>query len=175
MDHLDVEFGAFDGWVVEAADIVEEVAGEGAMRVDGCALKAKVVVILRDLLVYGGVVDGYGNPRDFGSGCAFGREETAIDVVVECGWNDVVIGGDELDTCLIEREGSVAVVGDDDTDGDEAVLDVLEAKEVAVFRVVAGLGGDGDVLVGMSVESGVLIGWFGWWGLLVGCEGVGGD
>jgi hypothetical protein len=53
------------------------------------------------------------------------------------------------------------------------VLDILEAEEAAVFGIVARLGGDGDVLVGMGVESGVLIGRFGGWGLLVGGVGVG--
>ncbi len=47
VDHLDVELGAFEGWVVEAADVVEEVAGEGGVGVDGGALEAEVVVVLR--------------------------------------------------------------------------------------------------------------------------------
>jgi len=42
------------------------------------------------------------------------------------------------------------------------VLDVREAEELAVFGVVAGVGGNGEVLVGVSVEGGVLVGWF--WG-----------
>ncbi len=75
----------------------------------------------------------------------------------------------------VEREGGVAVVGDDDADGDEAVLDVFEAKEAAIARIVAGFGGDGDVLVGMGVKGGVLIGRFRGWGLFVGCKGIGGD
>ena len=36
----------------------------------------------------------------------------------------VVVGGDELHAGVFEGEGGVAVVGDDDADGDEAVGDV---------------------------------------------------
>ena len=57
--------------------------------------------------------------------------------------------------------GAVAVVGDDDADGQEAVLDVGQAEEGAVSGVVAGLGGDGDVLAGMGVVGGVLGGGLG--------------
>ena len=55
------------------------------------------------------------------------------------------------------------------------MLDVLETEEAAIARIVAGLGGYGDVLVGMGVEGGVLIGRFGWRGFFVGCKGIGGD
>ncbi len=92
---------------------------------------------------------------------AFGGEETAVDVVVGGGGDLVVVGGDELDAGVVEGEGGVAVVGDDDADGEHAVLDVGEAEEVAVLGVVAGVGGDGDVLVGVGVEGGVLSGGFG--------------
>ena len=34
VDHLDVEFGVFEGGVVEALDVVEEVAGEGGVGLD---------------------------------------------------------------------------------------------------------------------------------------------
>ena len=38
VDHLDVELGAFEGVVVELANVVEEIAGEGAVGVDGGGL-----------------------------------------------------------------------------------------------------------------------------------------
>ena len=38
--------------------------------------------------------------------------------------------------------------------GMRAVLDVGEAEEVAVFGLGAGVGGDGDVIVGVGVEGG---------------------
>ena len=69
----------------------------------------------------------------------------------------------------------VAVVGDDDADGQEAVLDVGQAEEAAVLGIVAGVGGDGDVLVGVGVEGGVLGGGLGGRGFFVGGVGDGGD
>ena len=89
---------------------------------------------------------------------ALGGEEAALDVVVGGGGDLVVVDGDELDAGVVERERGVAVVGEDDADGDEAVLDVGQAEEVAVLLVVAGFGGDGDLLVGVGVEGGVLVG-----------------
>ena len=73
----------------------------------------------------------------------------------------VVVGGDELHAGVFEREGVVGVVGDDDADGQQAVLDVGQAEEGALLGVVAGFGGDGDVLVGVGVVGGVL-GWRAW-------------
>src|SRR6266851_8438850 len=131
MDHLDVEFRALQRWVVEASDVVEEVSGEGAVGVDGRALEAEVVVILGDLLVDGGVVDGDGDDGDLRSLRPAGGEEAAVDVVVlGCG-DDVAVGGDELDARLFERKRGVAVVSDVDADGDEGVLYVGEAEEGA--------------------------------------------
>ncbi len=45
----------------------------------------------------------------------------------------------------------IAVVGDDDADGQQAVLDVGQAKEVALVGIVAGFGGDGHLFVGVRV------------------------
>lgn len=39
-------------------DVVEEIAGEGAVGVDDGALEAEVVVIVLDFFVYGWMVDG---------------------------------------------------------------------------------------------------------------------
>jgi hypothetical protein len=47
------------------------------------------------------------------------------------------------------------------------VLDVLKTEEAAVFGLVTGLGGDGDVLFRVGVEGGVLGCWLGWRGGLV--------
>src|SRR5664280_194579 len=64
VDHLDVERGVGESGVVEALDVVEEVAGEGGVGVDDGALEAEVVVVLRDALVDGGALDGDGDERD---------------------------------------------------------------------------------------------------------------
>ena len=135
VDHLDVDLRAFEGRVVEAADVVEEVAAEGAVGVDGGALEAEVVVVLGDFFVDGGVVDGDGDGQgEVGAHALLEVEEAAVDLVEVGGGNLVVVGGDELDADVVEGERGVAVVGDDDADGDEAVLDVGQAEEVAVRR-----------------------------------------
>ncbi len=122
--------------------------------------EAEVGVVLGDLLVDGGVVDGDGDEGDLGAHGGAGGEEAAVDVLEGGGGDDVVVGGDELDADVVEGERVVGVVGDDDADGDEAVLEVGEAEEAAVFGVEAGIGGDGDVLVGVGVEADVLGGGF---------------
>ncbi len=58
VDHLDVELGVAEGGLVEALDVVEEVAGEGGVGVDDGAGEAEVGVVLGDLLVDRGAVDG---------------------------------------------------------------------------------------------------------------------
>jgi len=53
VDHLIVE-RAWARAVVEALDVVEEVASEGGMGVDDGSLEAEVSVVLRNALVDGG-------------------------------------------------------------------------------------------------------------------------
>jgi len=60
VDLLDVERGVGEGGVVEALDVVEEVAGEGGVGVDDGPLEAEVVVVLGDALVDGGALNGMG-------------------------------------------------------------------------------------------------------------------
>src|ERR1035437_8902464 len=153
-DHFDVEFGVFEGGVVEVLDVVEEVAGERGVRLDAGGFEAEVVVVLADLLV-DRVVDGDGDDGDLGAFGALDGEEAAVDVVLGGGGDLVVVGGDELHAGVLEREGAITVVGDDDADGQQTVLDVGHAEEGALFGVVAGVGGDGDVLVGVGVVGGV--------------------
>lgn len=147
------------------------------MGVDDGGGEAKVGVVFGDLLVEGLVVGGDGGKRhgqwNRAPLDALGGEETALDIVEGSGGDDVVVGGDELDAGVVERESGVAVVGEDDADGDEAVLDVGQAEEVAVFGIVAWVGGDGKVLVRVGVEGGVLGCGFGWGRFLVCGEGVG--
>jgi hypothetical protein len=161
VDHLDVDLSAFQGGdvgvVVDVLDVVEEVAGEGGVWGYGGGLEAEVVVVLDDLFVDGGVVDGNVGEGDLGSHGLFGGEEAAVEVVESGGGELVVVGGDELHADFVKVERGVGVVGDDDADGDEGVAYVGEAEEVAIVGTGAGIDGDGDVIVGVGVEGGVLI------------------
>jgi hypothetical protein len=154
VDHLDVEFGVGEGGVVEVLDVVEEVAGEGGVGVDDGAGKAEVVVVVVDLFV-DGMVDGDGDEGDLGAFGGLDGEEAAVDVALGGGWDLLVVGGDELDACIGQGERAVGVVGDDDADGQKAVLDVGQAEEGADLGVVAGVGGDGEVFVWVGVVGGV--------------------
>jgi len=172
VDHFDVDLGVGEGGLFEVLDVVEEVAGEGGVGLDGGGGEAELVVVLHDFLV-DGVVDGDGDDGDLGAFGGLDGEEAAVDVVLGCGGDLVVVGGDELDAGVGEGDGVVGVVGDDDADGQQAVLDVGQAEEGAELGVVAGVGRDGDVLVGVGVEGGVLAGGLGGLGAFL-VRGVGG-
>ncbi len=158
IDHLDVDLRAFEWWVVEAANVVEEIATETAVRVDGGALEAEVGVVFGDFFVDCGMMDGDGDrQRKVRAHALFQIEETAVDLV-EIGGGDLIVGGgDELDTHIVERERGIAVVGDDDAHRDEAVLDVGQAEEAALVGIVAGVDADGDMFGRMRIEGSVLV------------------
>ncbi len=171
MNHLDVKFGVLEGRIVKTPDVVEEIAGEGGVRADDGAVKAEVGVVLGNFFVNGSMVDSdrdHGNPRPHG---ALGREEAAVDLLIGGGRDLIVIGGDELEAGVVERERSVAVVGNGDADRNEAVLDVFEAKEAAVLRFVAGFGGDGDVFGRVGLKGGILGRGFDGRRFAIGCGG----
>jgi hypothetical protein len=96
----------------------------------------------------GSALDGNGDQRNVNGLGAVQGEDAAVDVVFGGGGNLVVVGGDELHAGIVERERAVAVVGEDDADGQQAVREVGQAEEAAGLGIVARLGGDGDVLVG---------------------------
>jgi hypothetical protein len=101
VDHLDVELGTLQRPVRELANVVEEIAGEGAVRVDSGSVEAEIVVVFDDQFVDGLVMDGDGRHREwdgnFAAGCTFGGEEAALEIIVGGGGNRVVVDGDELD------------------------------------------------------------------------------
>ena len=163
VDHLDVELGVLEGGVVEVLDVVEEVAGERGVGADGVPGKPKSLSSSEIFLSTGVRWMGNGVERDVDGLGAVHGEDAAVDVVFGGGGDLVVVGGDELHAGVFEREGAVGVVGDDDADGQQAVLDVRQAEEAALLGVVAGIGGDGDVLVGVGVVGGVLGGGLGGW------------
>ena len=131
------------------------------MGVDDGSLEAEVVVVLGDLLVDGGAFDGDGDERDADGLGAVQGEEAAVDLVLGGGGELFVGGGDELDAGVVKLQGAVAVVGDDDADGQQPVLDVGQAEEAALFGVVAGVSRDGEMLAGVGVVGGVLGGGLG--------------
>lgn len=161
MDHLDVELSTFECGIVEVLDVVEEISGEGGVWFDHGDLKAEVMIVLGDLLIDRSTFDWDWNHRYADGLGAFIGEEAAIDLFLGGGRNFIVGGGDELHSGVFQLKGAVAVVGEDDKDWEKAVLYIGEAEEAAVLWVVAGLGCDGEVLVGMGLVGGIGGGGFG--------------
>ena len=159
-DFAELEGCSFEDGFVEVADVVVEPAGGGRMRGDGGGLEAEVSVVGEDLFVDGRVMDGDGwdgrGHGDAGAADGLELEEAALQIVVGGGVLGDVAGGDEEDAGVVERERLRGVVRDDDADGHEAVAEVVEAGVGRGVFAVAGVGGDGDVLVGMGVVAGIL-------------------
>lgn len=137
--------------VVEVAGVVVEIAGNRGVGSDGGGRETEVGVVGENLLVYGRVVDGDRRERhgqgDASAGGGFAREEAALEFVVVGCLNDGAVGADELDAGVVERDGGVGIVRDDDADGQEAVVGVVETGVGLGFFGVAGLCGDGDFVV----------------------------
>lgn len=112
-----------------------------------CGLReAEVLVVVENLLV-----DGLGPPGDGRSGDVLDLDvvetkEAPVDFIGCCGGHFGAIGCDELDADLVEVERRVAVVLDDDTDGQEAVSGVVQAEKFPFGACLKRVGGDDDVL-----------------------------
>ena len=154
VDHLDVEFGMLEGGFVEVLNVVKKIAGEGGVGLDAGGLEAEVGVVLADLLVDGGALDGEGVERNVDRLGAAQGEDAAVQLVLGCRGDLVVVGGDELHAGVFEREGMGGVVRVDDADRQDSVLEVGHAEERALLLVVAGLGGYRDMLAGVGVVGG---------------------
>lgn len=146
MHHLHVEFGPAEWRVVEVSDVVEEEAvGAGVRRDDGLG-EGEVLVVVKNFFV-----DGRGAVSDGCAGDALlldvvEAEEAAVQLFGRGRGELGAVGGDELDADLIQVQRRVAVIGNDEADGQDAVTAVVEPEEVALFASVEWLGGYGDVL-----------------------------
>ncbi len=78
-----------------------------------------------------------------------------VDLIHIGGGDAVILGGEELDADIVERDGAVAHIGDDDADGHQAVLQVIQPEEVCAVFGIKGVGGDADALVRMRIHIGV--------------------
>lgn len=157
VDHFDVNFGVFEWRIIEPLDVVEEIACNRGVRVDGRALKAEVGIVVSNFFVDRRMVDRNRRKRNLRPLGLIGAEEATIDVVESSRGNLVAVGGDELHTRLVEVERCVGVIRNDDADGNKRVTHVRQSKEVTVALVVTGVDGDGDLLIGMGVEGWILV------------------
>jgi len=84
--------------------------------------------------------------------------DTAVDVVL-CGrWDFVAIGGHQLRLHPGQRDGLIAVIGDDNEDGYEIDLTVRDGEDCGLVRHVVWVETDGDSLIGMLVVRGIAFG-----------------
>ena len=165
-DFAEFEGGFFEDGFVDVAGVVEEIARLGGVGGYGGGSEAEVGLVFGDELVDAGVVDGDGGQRrGEGDLCAVGvlfAEHAALEVVVGGGVAGVVVPGDEEDAGVVEGEGLGGVVGDDDAEGHEAVVEVVETGVGAGLFEVAGVDRDRDAVVGVVKGVGFRIG--GGWG-----------
>ena len=172
-EFAEVEDCAFEG-VGEAADVVEEEAGLGGVGFDDEGLVLELVEVLFNILVtgFGLEVDGWEGAGEGDFGALFVVEaDEAFDVFGFGGLDAISLGGDEDDACVAEGDGLVAEVGDDEADGDDAVGEVVDAEEGGFVVGVVGLGGDGEVLVGVDLDGGEVGGGLDGRGFVVGGAG----
>ena len=71
-------------------------------------------------------------------------------------FGDVTLGGEQKDARVVERERLGGIVRHDDADGHEAVAQIVDTGVGSGVLGIAGVGGDGDLLMG--VVGGILRG-----------------
>lgn len=156
--------GVFDGVYVEqralkrmaeAADVVEKEAGAGGVGLDDQSLEFEGIEVLLDGLVGGFAfaVDGDRSDGDL-SALFFLARHKALDVFRVGGLDAILELGDEEDARVAEGNGAVAVIGDDEADGQYAVGEVVDAEEGHLLFSVVGLGGDGQLFVSVNFDGG---------------------
>ena len=144
------------------------------MGFDDDGLVFEFVEVGFDLGVFGFGVVAEAGYRELDSARWIFEDSGAALYIFGLGGGDLVSGGgDEIDARLVEADGLVAVVGDDDADGHEAELEVVHAKAAGFVFGVVGVGGDGDVFGGVGVEGGVSVGGLGGCGRVFGGEAGG--
>ena len=117
MDLFEVELAVLEDGIVDAASVIEDVAGAGAVGGYDGGGEAEVGVVVDDFLVYGLFFEGVGDEGDLGSLGGAAGEEATVEIFVGGGGFLASVGGSELDADVIEDEGLIAIVGDDDADG----------------------------------------------------------
>jgi len=164
-----LEIGLGKRWCGQVGHVVVEITGDSGVWGDGGGLETEVVIVLLDFFLEIFFADGNGDrqiEREFGAGGGFDGEEAALHVVGSGGRNGGVVGGDEVDAGVVETDGLCGIIGDDDADGQQAVLEVVEASVGAGVFGVAGFGGDSDAV--MLNMHGILRGGQRWFGLVCG-------
>ena len=151
VDSGDEEARALGG-IVEVADIEEEEALLRGMRLnglggEGCVLE-NVAIILRESAM--GLVASGQREGDLilGAG-ARGSDvaEGAAQIVERIGSSLGAVAGDELEAGIAENDGLIAVIGEDDEDGQDGVLEHLGMEDGSPGGSVIRVGAKGELLL----------------------------
>lgn len=149
-----VDFRVFQQGIVDFFHVVEQEAARGGVGGDGGLGEAEVLVVVQDFLVDGRGVVGDRRSGDVLGLKVFEAKEAAVHFV-GCGGGQLgAVGRDELDADVVQVEGGVAVVANEEADGEKAVAGVVEPEEVGLAAGFERLGGDGDLFLVVGVARG---------------------
>ena len=136
-------------------DVEEEESGLRGVGLDcfGGELRGFdfVAVFLADGAFYFFLRDGNGDGMRVGMGIA----EAAEDIFGSDGRELGAAGRGQCDLHVGDGEGLVAVIGDDEKDGEESVLVKVHGEYFCLVGSVEGVGGDGDFVGGVVVVGGI--------------------
>ncbi len=143
--------------MVQIGNIVEEETGARGVRLDDKRLVFEGIEVLLDLLVagFGLHLDG-GNRtghRDFGAFALLAGHEP-LHIFRFCGLNLVAGRGEEENSRIAERDGPVAVVGDNEADGHDAVAEIVNLEDGGLLFCVIRFGGDGHLFFVVHLDRG---------------------
>jgi hypothetical protein len=155
IDAGDVEVRAGEGGG-DVFDIEKEKSGLRVVRFDGVGLELGrfnfVALFVGDCAFDLAARKGQRHLRPRAS---LRVDQAAIDVVGGSGSELGIVGGGERDLHVGEGDGLVAIVGDDEEDGQEAVIVKIDGEDFGFFWGVVRIGGDGDFFVGVVVAGGI--------------------
>ena len=89
--------------------------------------------------------------RNIGTGLGLRVGEATIEIVRIDGCELGAIAGDQLDSHIDDGDGLIAIVGDDEKDGQESVIGEIDGENFGFLGIVVGIGGDGDLFVAMEI------------------------
>uniref|UniRef100_E6PYS4 Uncharacterized protein n=1 Tax=mine drainage metagenome TaxID=410659 RepID=E6PYS4_9ZZZZ len=147
--------------IAEAVNVIEKKSGLGSVWSDSQSGEFKGVKICLDFLVDVLVLQmktrnraGHG---DMGATAA-GIGQTALNILGFGSLDAVSRSGDEENARFFERDGPVAIVGDDEPDGQDAVSEIIHAKKFDLRGGIVRLGGDGQMFIRVNLDGGKISG-----------------
>jgi len=152
VDAGDVDVGASEG---DVSEVEEEESGLGGMRLDGLGGELRGFDLIAFFLGDGAFHIFARDGERTGTSSGLGIGEAAVDVFGGSRCELGAIGGNERDLHVGDGDGLVAVIGDDEEDGKESVLAEVHRENFGLVGSVVGIGGDGDLFVGVIVVRGI--------------------